>query len=140
MFCNGGQNGVEGHRCCFWMGVVLVGGRSSAVVVFAHDPGGGILLHAILHAVQVVGEPSVHKGHGRRAAVAALVVVYFGRQAHLLGTFEDSIAVLRHDVPVIEAVGHEQGGFHGVHLVEVVAARPKVVVIAGGTVHVYAHL
>lgn len=71
--------------------------------------------------------------------MSVLVVIDFGRDSFGAGGIVDPVAVLRHHVPVIESVGHQQSGFHGFHVIEVVASCPEVIVVSCGAVHALCH-
>ena len=132
--------GVQGDALGLGVRIVGVGSGLPAVVVLAHDPGPRIALDAVLDAQDVAGEPAVHHFEGRGTAVAALVIVDLDWHVARLERFGDAVAVLGHHVPVVEGVGHEGGRAHAVDVVEVVATRPEVVVVAGGAVEFGVHL
>ena len=67
------------------------------------------------------------------------MVVHLHRHAAVAQRGHDAVAVLGHHVPVVEAVRHERRGAHAVDVVEVVAAGPEVVVVAGGAVEARLH-
>ena len=110
------------------------------VVSLSHDPRPGVVFHAVLDTGHVAGEPPVHAFQRRRAPVPALVIEDLERHAPLPQRRRDAVAVLGHDVPVVEGVAHERGGAHAVDVVQVVPAGPEVVVIAGHSVQLRRHL
>ena len=131
---------VQGDAFGLGVRIVRVGGGLLAVVGFADDPGARVVLDAVLDAQDVAGEPAVHELEGRGTAVAALVIVDLDGDAARLQSLGDAVAVLGHHVPVVEGVGHEGGRADAADVVEVVAAGPKVVVVAGGAVEFGVHL
>ena len=48
--------------------------------------------------------------------MAILVILDLGGDSFFFGRGVDSVAMLGHYIPVIEAMRHEQGSFHGCHL------------------------
>ena len=132
--------GIQGDLVRVGVGVVGVGGRLRVAVAFTHDPGLGVALDAVLYSVQVAGEPAVHHGEGRRAAVASLVHEQLVGDSLGLDRLVDAHAVLRHHVPVVERMGHEHGALQRLQLVPVVAPGPELVQVTRDAVHVHAHL
>ena len=71
--------------------------------------------------------------------MSTLVVVDLAWQSFFLDGLVDPVTVFGHDVPIVERVGHEQGGLHVVELMDVVAAFPKLVVVAGRSIEFLEH-
>ena len=131
--------GVHAHELRVGVGIGGIGRGAQAIVALAHDPGARIVLHSVLDSVEIPGEPAVHEGERRLASVALLVVVRLHRHAPVGQRGHDPVAVLGHHVPVVESVRHERGSAHAIDVVEVVAARPEVVVVPGGAVEARLH-
>ena len=131
---------MQGDALGLGVRIVGVGGGLLAVVGLADDPCARVVLDAVFDAQDVAGEPAVHHFEGRGTAVAALMIVDLDGDAAGFQGLGDAVAVLGHHVPVVEGVCHEGGGADAVDVVEVVAAGPEVVVVAGGAVELGVHL
>ena len=131
---------MKDDRRSIGIGVIGIRSRISLLVVFTYNPRFGIVLHAVCNTKQIAGKPAVHHRYGWRSAVPVLVVIYLSRQSFGPRGFVDSQTVFGNHIPVVKTVRHQQGCFHFIHLIQIVAPCPKVVVVAGNTVLPVFHL
>ena len=124
----------EPHTFCLWMGIVRISRRVQSPVLATDDVRLRIVLHSVLHPEQVAREPAVHQCHRGRAAVPTLMVKNLHRHPAILERLRDPVAVLGHDVPIVEAVRQERRSLHAVDVVQVVTLGPEIVVVASLTV------
>ncbi len=105
----------------------------------AHDVGLRAILDAVSDIEQEPGEPAVHELEGRVAPVAALMEILHERHPtpHRVA---DPHAVLRHDVPIVERMGHQHRATDPAREPQQVAVRPELVVVARHAILARRHL
>ncbi len=109
-------------------------GRSATGLSLTHHVQPWVLLHAIIDAVEVMGEPAVHHVDRRRTTMTTLMEVDRRGRVLFAQRFEDPDAVFRHDVPVIQSVGEEHRRPDVLDLGQQVTIRPEIVIVAVRTI------
>ena len=71
--------------------------------------------------------------------MASLVKVGLHGKAFFFEGLINPHAVLGHDVPIVERMGHEGGCPHGAQMIQIIPASPKIVVVPMGSIHALGH-
>ena len=71
--------------------------------------------------------------------MSALMIVHLQRYALGFECHGYAVAVFRNDVPIVERVRHQRRSLNILHHVQVVPARPEIVVVARNTVTALSH-
>src|SRR5690625_28102 len=69
--------GIKSYIFCFRIGIVLISGWLSTIIIFPYDVGMRWFFDSIFYIKKKTGEPAIHEPHRRRSTMACLVVIYF---------------------------------------------------------------
>ena len=121
---------------CIGIWIICVRRWFGTRLFLTHNPTARVVLNSVVDSVQVVAEPLVLHIDWRGSAVSSLMEKRLARNTFFLECLINSHAVFWHHVPVVKSMRHQHGRFDRIELVKVIATGPKIVVVAGNSIHI----